>query len=231
MSPAIPHRYTALKPREPIIRLVSLYPGELSDYVFVSISHVNLNEAKYEALSYTWGPPTQHTMNLFIRPKHSLTASDPSEWEVQILEIRLTLLEGLRYLRYPDVTRVLWIDAICINQQSLPERSQEVPRMGEIYNRAQRVVVWLGPEETGTHMALETVQDLSAGVIVAWHHRNITTVPGTEAELVMYHPEQSTLSLAQRGALKSFLTRPWFQRLWVRQEVSQQEIIPQGVLL
>lgn len=220
MSPEIPYRYTGLKPREQIIRLVSLYPGQFSDDVFVSISHVDLNDANYEALSYTWGPPTQHTRNLYIRPKQSSTESSPSGCKVQILKIRPSLLEALRYLRYPDATRVLWIDAVCINQQSLSERSQEVPRMGEIYNRAQQVVVWLGPDENRTHTALETVEDLSAGVIVPWHRRNITTVPGTEADLVKHYPEQSTLSLAQWAALKGLLTRPWFQRLWVRQEVT-----------
>lgn len=219
MSTLVPYHYTALKPGEPTIRLVNLYPAQFSDDVFVSILHVSLNEAKYEALSYTWGPPTRDTRNIYVRTKESSTMADPPEPGVQLLKIRPSLMEALRYLRLHDVARSLWIDAVCINQKSLTERSQQVPRMGEIYKRAQQAVVWLGPEDAGTHMALETVADLSAGVVVQWHRRNITTIPGTEAELVKHHPKQSTLSPAQWAALRNFLTRPWFQRLWIRQEV------------
>lgn len=211
MSSQTPYCYTGLKPGEQAIRLVRLHPGQFSDDVFVSIFHIDLDEAEYEALSYTWGPPPQHTCNLSIGQGTSAP---------QLLEIRPLLLETLRYLRHCDTPRVLWIDAICINQQSLPERSQQVPRMGDIYNRARQVLVWLGPDHnSGTHLALETIKHLSAGVTLLWHRRTIAVLPGSEADVVKRHPEKSTLSLAHWAALRGFLTRPWFQRLWVRQEV------------
>jgi hypothetical protein len=59
--------------------------------------------------------------------------------------IRLELARALRRLRFPNSTRILWIDAICINQDDKEERSYQVPLMGSIYSLARRVVVWLGP--------------------------------------------------------------------------------------
>lgn len=91
--------------------------------------------------------------------------------------------------------------------------------MGEIYNKAQQVVVWLGPDDDDTSVALGTIETLSAGVVVVWHRRNFTTRPDSEAEIVRKTPRQSTVSPAQWAALKGFINRPWFQRLWIRQEV------------
>lgn len=198
---------------------MNLYPGSFSDDIFASVLHIELNTAKYEALSYTWGLPTQEHGTIYIRESNFPNDIGDLEWGVKQLHVRPTLLEALRYLRLPDVPRVLWIDAVCINQQNVRERSQEVPRMGEIYNRAQQVVVWLGPEDNGTTVALEMIKDLSAGVVMEWHRRLFTTLPGSEAETLRNHAEQSTFPLERWAALKGFITRPWFQRLWVRQEV------------
>ena len=52
---------------------------------------------------------------------------------------------ALRHLRHAKKPRILWIDALCINQDDLPERSAEVLEMGSIYSNARQVIVWLGP--------------------------------------------------------------------------------------
>jgi hypothetical protein len=41
----------------------------------------------------------------------------------------------------------LWVDALCIDQENVTERSHQVNLMGTIYKAAARVVVWLGPLE------------------------------------------------------------------------------------
>jgi hypothetical protein len=45
----------------------------------------------------------------------------------------------LQYLRYKESLRVLWIDAICINQNDLNEKSKQVLIIGEIYSKATKV--------------------------------------------------------------------------------------------
>lgn len=43
-------------------------------------------------------------------------------------------------------TRSLWIDSLCINQGDMQEWIHQVGLMGEIYTRAERVLIWLGNE-------------------------------------------------------------------------------------
>ncbi|PMD37662.1 hypothetical protein L207DRAFT_431959, partial [Hyaloscypha variabilis F] len=63
------------------------------------------------------------------------------------LSITTNLFTALHYLRYVSSERHLWIDAICVNQQDLDKRSQQVKRMSSIYTLATRVVAWIGEEE------------------------------------------------------------------------------------
>ncbi len=43
-----------------------------------------------------------------------------------------------------------WIDAICIDQSSIAEKSMQVPLMSDIYTRAHTVFVWLGDATVGS---------------------------------------------------------------------------------
>jgi hypothetical protein len=49
-------------------------------------------------------------------------------------------------VREKDKNRTLWVDAICINQQDIRERGCQVEMMGDVYSKAARVLVWLGPK-------------------------------------------------------------------------------------
>ncbi|RKK85082.1 hypothetical protein BFJ69_g1783 [Fusarium oxysporum] len=60
------------------------------------------------------------------------------------LSITESLHEALWHLRKPDEDRVLWVDALCIDQTNIKERGHQVSRMGEIYKKADKVIVWLG---------------------------------------------------------------------------------------
>jgi len=81
----------------------------------------------YEALSYTWGttenPEIAYVMEPGLQGNESCVA----------LEIYQNLASAIRHLRYIDQVRVLWIDSICINQEDIPERNEQVKRMANIY--------------------------------------------------------------------------------------------------
>ncbi|KAE9367276.1 HET-domain-containing protein, partial [Stipitochalara longipes BDJ] len=83
----------------------------------------------YEALSYTWGKP-----------------EDVKEIELNgyPVKIRENLWSALVNLRDAREERVLWVDAICINQPDVDERNRQVQLMAHIYSRAKEVIVWLG---------------------------------------------------------------------------------------
>jgi hypothetical protein len=65
------------------------------------------------------------------------------------------------YLRSPDTDRALWMDALCINQEDVIERNQQVYLMGSIYSQAREVLVWLGPEKDNSDLAMDLFEEIS----------------------------------------------------------------------
>ena len=114
------------------IRLLELLPGPTGSPLKCNIIDARKNDLPmYEALSYAWGEPTMsHTV-------HELASQ-------ATLHITANLSQALHAIRYEHTPRVLWVDAICINQSDLREKGHQVALMGQIYRDAQRVVVWLG---------------------------------------------------------------------------------------
>ncbi|TVY50468.1 Heterokaryon incompatibility protein 6,OR allele [Lachnellula cervina] len=66
---------------------------------------------------------------------------------------------ALAALRGPKA-QVLWVDALCINQKDLEERSAQVRQMADIYGKAWRVVVWLGRQSCRAHDVGNTLDQL-----------------------------------------------------------------------
>jgi len=105
---------------------------------------VNLGDCPdYEALSYTWG---------------SSGTDIHIELDGQDSSIRPNLAYALAALRRSE-PRVLWVDALCINQNNIHERNHQVEQMGEIYRQARRVLAWLGrPSPRWGSTALDAVK-------------------------------------------------------------------------
>ena len=96
--------------------------------------------------------------------------------------VRITgrLDSALRYLRDKTLPRLLWIDAICINHDDVEDRGPHVAWMGEVYQQATRVVVFLGRPMNASTLALELLDDPGRKVDVDW--RNSIT-PSTGMKL------------------------------------------------
>lgn len=60
------------------------------------------------------------------------------------MSITVNLRDAIRRFRYKNECRVLWADAICIDQRNIEERGRHVQLMGMIYWKVDRVLVWLG---------------------------------------------------------------------------------------
>ena len=142
--------YAAL-PDGQSIRMLILEPGEKADPLKGRLEFTAIDSAgSYEALSYVWGTSKQ-VDNISIRHGNN-------EWPV---DLTASLKESLLRLRFPDKTRRLWVDQICINQSDVAERSQQVQFMNRVYKHASRVLVWLGPDDTGlAKPAFELVHNL-----------------------------------------------------------------------
>ncbi|OAG13982.1 HET-domain-containing protein, partial [Alternaria alternata] len=115
-------------------RLIYLHPGGFDDDIYCTIYHANILEklpqTEYTALSYVWGD-AKHTKPIQLGYH-------------QIPTITKNLEKALRHLRDRASERILWVDAICINQSDEEEKLSQVQSMGDVYRNAVEVRIWLG---------------------------------------------------------------------------------------
>lgn len=134
---------------------------------------------------------------------------------------------ALRHIRFnAEEPAVYWIDALCIDQGNLEERSHQVAFMDSIYTLCRRTIVWLGPEEDNSDRAVgiplhvgERVSVNADGTI----ERDPDAPPRQPEEPIWESLDDSEpiqIGEDDMHALVSFLERPWFTRLWVRQEIA-----------
>ena len=122
------------------MRLLQLQPGSFEDEIRVGLSTVSLQESPTdEALSYVWG--TQAVTRFVTVCGNTF-------------QVTVNLEVALRRLRLTDQPRTLWIDALCINQQDMAERSAQVKMMGAIYSQSSKTLLWLGEEDEETEFAM-----------------------------------------------------------------------------
>ncbi|RFN45353.1 heterokaryon incompatibility protein 6, or allele [Fusarium flagelliforme] len=213
--------YKQLDPTRQEIRLLTLHPAtEESDQICCSLSHAALNPADgsappvYEALSYVWGEPVFSEPILLNEQKFLITPS---------------LKYALSYLRYRTKPRVLWVDAVCINQSDMEERNQQVALMRDIYSRCERDIAWIDPmigrSFKTSHLVdpavrPEVEEAIKEGMEVM---HNITAKnPKTLKQLQNTHETDGyLLEYSTQGHLRSvFVTPTIWKRLWVMQELS-----------
>jgi hypothetical protein len=159
-------KYEPLNQEASEIRLLTLLPGEAVAPIQCMLRVVPLQHApRYEALSYNWG---------------DLSNMETITVDHQEFKVTRNLETGLRRLRHSDRPRVLWVDAICINQNDITEKSIQVPLMGKLYTEASSVVVWLGgaTERMETAGMLATRRDLFGPV----HDLKTTSSPCSAKE-------------------------------------------------
>jgi hypothetical protein len=177
------YRYLPLPSERDYIRLLCLLPNEseaeplqceLHNY---SLRKLGSQTHRYEALSYVWGDPRE-TLPIYVDGERFL--------------VTLNLHAALLRLRDHSFERIIWVDAVCVDQKNPKEQGQQVELMAKIYSCAHCVVVWLGKETKYTDRALEDIR-LAAN-----------------EELT----ERSKKEINQQAIL-SLLQRSWFQRIWV----------------
>ncbi|KAI3324409.1 HET-domain-containing protein [Xylariaceae sp. AK1471] len=183
------------------------------------------HRVEYEALSYIWGANDSDEA-VEIRPK----SRRPHVQHTNYIWVGRNLAEALRYLRSSHHPRTLWIDALCINQENIEERGQQVTRMGQIYTLASKVVAWIGPSFSNANSALSAIEYLGKQVEVT---KDLWFVPRPNCDQPKwYHPKVSLPYDDQTwDAIAELCWKPWFQRLWVLQEIhlgSRRSIIKCG---
>lgn len=131
----------------------------------------------YEALSYVWGDQSE-AIPIFIG-KHRFNVTE-------------NLHAALLYLRDCCIERVIWVDAVCINQKNDEEKGEQIQLMASIYSSAQSVVVWLGEEADDSDQALQAI-------VRAGNNKELNF----EDDVIV------------QQAVTKLLQRQWFRRIWV----------------
>ncbi|EME44369.1 hypothetical protein DOTSEDRAFT_72012 [Dothistroma septosporum NZE10] len=189
--------YEELERGTNVVRLIKVLPSTEPGAISCRSTTRSLAQAPiYTALSYTWGRPS---------PDCSITLND-----VTIL-VRKNLWRCLHNVRQSatDRNKLFWIDALCIDQHNLGERTHQVGLMSSIYSTAEQVMVWLGPAYGDSNLALQTLSRWASA----------ENVPDAEICKIWWKPHGA--------ALRRLCERTYWSRLWILQEL----VLAKDVLL
>lgn len=186
--------YTSMKSEKKQIRLLSISPGRPSDPIVTTLKCVELgaNTPAYTALSYIWGS------DLFLR--HISLNHSP-------YTVTSNLFHALKYLRCKDAERSVWIDALCIDQNNLEERRQQVGLMRFIYSQADNVIIWLGDATSTTDCAMRFLGKAQSDV----HPRSWFD------ERLKFSFQRDQL---EWKAVLSLFNKEYWRRVWIIQETA-----------
>lgn len=181
LSQAIWYTYQPLPCDGKFIRLLHLEPASNARVPLrAALTIERLRpEVFYEALSYCWG---------------DLAISESIQVDSQRFAVTTNLAAALRAIRRSIEPRVLWIDAICIDQSNIEEKNRQVSLMREIYANSCITIVWQGPSDEWSR------KRLSLPEYNFWNHW--------------------TMWFDFVDAIRPTVDRPWMSRIWVVQEVA-----------
>lgn len=175
-------RYKPLR-GERSFRVLVLLPGSGDDEIACILDNVLLDDwlTHYEALSYMWGPP---------EPVFPISVDGGTSF------VRKNLLNALKSLRLPTESRLLFIDALCINRGDVPERNRMVALMSQIYQRATKVLIWLGDGDEVSNVAFDKIN-----------------------QRLPWADHSAPLERATASTLTNLFNRPYWRRIWILQEI------------
>lgn len=203
-----PYVYRRLNKDRKEIRLLTLQPGSGDDEIRCTLRHTFIDERpfpNYETISYVCGRPEEkRPIKLHGSPVNILANSEIV----------------LRRMRLPASKRVLWLDAVCIDQNNVAERGHQVGVMSEIYTNTFRNLIWLGPDDGHTEQAITEIRAVIEEMTRECNGlENFGLVLRNEDR----QPQDpytglSSIDLSSRSSLLHFFRSTWFRRLWIVQE-------------
>ncbi|KAL8689869.1 MAG: hypothetical protein Q9218_004557 [Villophora microphyllina] len=160
----------------------------------------------YTAISYCWGQPDRVS-----------ELSCPGDQSIRITH---AVGEIAHWLVGRGLEQYYWIDFLCINQDDLDEKAEQVALMGTIFSYSQKVEAWLGRDVEDGEAAYKFLIGIATVYVgFATNAASQTQFP-TE-----WWPEFPPSDFAR---CKGLFQRPWFTRLWVIQEFAMAPEIRKG---
>lgn len=191
-----PILYRALETTQ-TIRLIRSRQRDTGDILAIDLLHFPLYDPscpRFTAISYVWGEKRVHSSSVMINGR-----------TCQVLESIYPILTRLGNHPALKEESWFWIDYLCINQADALERGHQVALMGSLYIRASRTVVWLG----------ESTSDVADATAVMLHIVAWPWVRGADEETARL---RDSISSHQWQALRNWMKRPWWTRVWTLQE-------------
>jgi hypothetical protein len=248
-----PYRYEPL-PTLSSIRLMSVVGKGQDGSVHVSLKTVDLeNDPFFYALSYTWGNPHANGVDFTahfnaVDNEYSPLERSPILCDGMRLKIQRNLLDVLHEFldalsghqehdqrpgrletsTFPLEKREsdIWIDAVCINQQDMKERGEQVRIMDKIYTKAAHTIIWLGRADEYTTAAAKTIERVAAYPRDTFVQSEATPFRREDPE-VYAKSNLAYTSWMDWCSLAALLKRQWFTRLWIIQEA----ILSRGLVI
>ncbi len=164
----------------------------------------------YEASSYVW---VESTKGRVVNVSGIIMPVTDNLWQA---------LAGFRYL---NRERVLWVDALCIDQSNKSEPFDQVSYMNAIYSKASFVEIWLGGPEEDIEVALKLIKEFATGrtaggKTVSYAHLE----DGLPKDYDVWTTDEDSLDEDAREAIEfrlamcTFAEYSWFERVWTVQE-------------
>ncbi|KAH9875470.1 hypothetical protein J1614_004962 [Plenodomus biglobosus] len=186
--------YDTLDAKRQQIRTLTLHRGTGPDPITCVLNTVSLlDHPTYVALSYVWGDARDHL---------------PINVNGSVFSAIRNLALALQYIRDTGEDVVLWVDAVCINQDDIDERNSQVQLMGILYAEAERVLIWLGEADETTDELVDMLESDDTPI-----------TPGPDIEDFIAAHTVYAVELCRRLILFDIIAlRPWWQRVWTVQE-------------
>ncbi|KAL8740940.1 MAG: hypothetical protein Q9184_008441, partial [Pyrenodesmia sp. 2 TL-2023] len=195
------------KERYPQIRLLELLPGTSGFPIRCRLRYEDLNPRStvlgFQALSYCWGNSSE---------RKSIIIDNAT-----LLTVTTSLYLALHYIRDISKPKLLWVDAVCINQKDTEEKNQQVALMRRIYSAASAVLIWLGEPSHDSHAAFELIPEILRA-------KRLDEASGIQNgdlwDLSKDHWGLPWTTDPVWYPLFALLRRPWFKRAWIIQELA-----------
>ncbi|KAJ4287565.1 hypothetical protein N0V90_012268 [Kalmusia sp. IMI 367209] len=169
----------------------------------LDLEHHKAGYSSFSALSYRWG--TQQAPRQISLNGHKIS-------------IRQNLYDFLVLARRNEWTRNFWIDGLCINQDDIEEKSQQVARMGQIYSRAGNVLIYLDNLSSIERCAIGELSRISDHYCYNIRWQPLTLGNLNHIQFRKRHLEQK-LSEEARLGIEQLARHPYWSRKWIVQEI------------
>ncbi|KAH8203871.1 hypothetical protein TruAng_001935 [Truncatella angustata] len=208
--------YEPLDTTKSEIRLLTLFPDADFDADIVCLLKVvSLDETTdFEAVSYVWGD---------VSTRQSISVGG------ELMLVTVNLVAALRRLRQPQARRVVWVDAICIDQGNISEKNTQIPLMARLYRSAKSVLAWLGEPTDAMEAAIlwalgyVDAKDESRSDLDSLH--SAASDQNNDKVENLLHSANDRMSQPLSG-IAQFKELPYWKRMWTLQEYKLPTVEP-----